>query len=72
MQLTFSQLPGAQASDDLPEGFAYQQDFLSLNEEEDLLTHFRELDFHAFESSRGLEMSSRPHELCSVCWPAGV
>lgn len=49
MQLTFSQLPGTQASDDLPEGFAYQRDFLSLDEEEDLLTHFRELDFHAFE-----------------------
>jgi alkylated DNA repair dioxygenase AlkB len=38
-----------QASNGLPEGFSYQQEFLSVREEAELLSQLRELDFHAFD-----------------------
>jgi alkylated DNA repair dioxygenase AlkB len=33
---------------ELPEGFSYRSEFLSIQEEEELLRHFQHLEFHAF------------------------
>jgi alkylated DNA repair dioxygenase AlkB len=38
-----------QASNGLPEGFSYQQEFLSVREEAALLSQFSDLDFQAFD-----------------------
>jgi alkylated DNA repair dioxygenase AlkB len=38
-----------EASSELPNGFAYRPDFLSIWEEEELLTRFEKLDFRAFD-----------------------
>jgi alkylated DNA repair dioxygenase AlkB len=37
------------ARNDLPQGFFYRPEFISVQEEEELLTHFQELDFKAFD-----------------------
>jgi alkylated DNA repair dioxygenase AlkB len=38
-----------QASDELPEGFSYRPEFLSVREEADLLVQFADLDFRPFD-----------------------